>query len=116
MIEPTKSDPPSDQPRTTGVRGPVFLLSFIVIMGAVIVAVHLFSSRHDQWWLLGTIGWSALLAFWTYRLVVEYRRPAGDDRYMRETTRWIGVASLVAFSAVAAWFALHHLYGFSIKP
>ena len=116
MIEPTKSDPPGDQPRATGVRGPVFLLSFMVITGVVIVALHLFLPRHDQWWLLGTISWSVLLAFWTYRLVVEYRRPAGDDRYMRETTRWVGIASLVAFSAVGAWFALHHLYGFSIKP
>jgi hypothetical protein len=116
MIEPTKSDPPSDQPRATGVRGPVFLLSFIVIIAVIVLVLQLFSPRHDQWWLLGTIGWSALLAFWTYRLVVECRRPAGDDRYMRETTRWIGIAGLVTFSAAAAWFALHHLYGFSIKP
>ena len=116
MPELTKSDPPNDQPRTAAVRGSVFLSAAVAIMAVLVLVLHLFSPRHDQWWLLGTIGWSALLAFWTYRLVVEYRRPAGDDRYMRETTRWIGIAGLVAFSAVAAWFALHHLYGFSIRP
>lgn len=116
MTEPTKSDPPNDQPGTTAVRGSVFLSSTLVVMAAIVLVLHLFWSRHDQWWQLGTISWSGLLAFWTYRLVVEYRRPAGDDQYMRDTTRWVGTASLVAFSAVAAWFALHHVYGFSIKP
>ena len=116
MIEPTKSDTPSGQPRTTSVRGSVFLSSVVVIIGVVVVALQLFLPRHDQSWLIRTIGWSVLLLYSTYNLVVEYRRPAGDARYMRVTTRWAGVASLIAWSAVTAWFVLHHVYGFSIKP
>jgi len=116
MPEMMDSRLPNGAPKTRSVRGSVFLSSFAVVMGALVLIMQLLSTRHDRWWLLGTLAWSVLLAGWTYRLVVEYRRPPGDGRYMRETTRWLGIAYLVAGAAVALWLVSHHMYGFTIKP
>ena len=114
MSYPSRDRVPNETPETKGVRGPVFLLSCTLILGVPPLIVRLLFGANDHPY--GTMMWTSLMTMTAYNLFVEYRRPPGDERYMRQTTRWVGIAFLVAGAAVAAWYVSHHIYGFSIKP
>ncbi|HEX4860569.1 MAG TPA: hypothetical protein VFV07_04995 [Rhizomicrobium sp.] len=114
MSYPFRDRAPNETPETKGVRGPVFFLSCTLVLGVPALIVRLLFDATDHPY--GTIIWIGVLTMTAYNLFVEYHRPPGDQLYMRETSRWVGLAYLAAAAAVAAWYVLHHMYGFSIKP
>jgi hypothetical protein len=116
MVQPADSHLPTDTPQTKSVKGVIALSWFGVFMGILLAVGAVFSSRPDPLWRFGYFAGPALVVINGWRLVVEYRRPPGDDRYMRLATRLLTNVITIIAVAIWLWLMLHQIYGFSIKP